>query len=247
MPGQEGAVPADGLQLQDQEEQHGAEGGVDEQRHRVGGAERAVGEHARAASSGARRAARPSGSPPPSTTPTTAAHTRQRVAPLDEGVGDAAERDRRQRRADDVEPCRARRGRGSRAPHRWAMTTVSDGEREVDQEDPAPGGVLHQRAADERADRRGDAAEARPRADGAGPALAARRRPGSSPGCRASASRRRCPGGCGRRSARWPTGRCRTAARPARTRPCRPRRSGAGRSGRRASRRAGSAPTCVSR
>ena len=42
--GLEGAVAADGLELEDQEEQHGAEGGVDEQRHRVGGAEGAVAE-----------------------------------------------------------------------------------------------------------------------------------------------------------------------------------------------------------
>ena len=45
------------------------------------------------------------------------------------------------------------------------------GERQVDQEDPAPGGVLHQGTAHERPDRRGDAAEPRPGADGAGPAL----------------------------------------------------------------------------
>ena len=44
IPAEERPVAADGLQLEGQEEQHGAEGGVDEQRHRVGCAERAVGE-----------------------------------------------------------------------------------------------------------------------------------------------------------------------------------------------------------
>ena len=110
-------------------------------------------------------------------TPSPAAHGATGAAPLDQRVRRAAQRER-------GEHARRRRrtapgASGSRVSgtQRWATTTVDHRERQVDQEDPAPVGVLHE---------------------------ARRRRTGRSPRrcCRAR-TRRRSPGR-GRRGAKAP-------------------------------------------
>ena len=71
-------------------------------------------------------------------------------------------------------------------------------DRQVDQEDPAPRGVVDERAADERAGRGGDRRQARPGADRPAPVRGRERAPGSSPGCPASAAPPPTP--CSRRA-----------------------------------------------
>ncbi len=163
-----------------------------------------------------------------------------RVAPLDQPVGDAAQGQRGQDRPDHVE---AVGGLGVARLRDPALGDDhgEDGEGQVDQEDPAPVDVLDQRATDERTDRRRDAAEARPRADRL---RAAVRLEGALDHRQAAGGQQRGADALEdagddqhqRRSAR-----SRRAGTRPRTRWCRPRRSAAARSGRRASRRAGSA------
>ena len=83
-------------------------------------------------------------------------------------------------------------------------------ERQVDHEDPAPRRDVEQVAADQRTGGAGQPAEARPRPDR--PRLGHRRRttPAGSPGCPASAARRRCPARPARRSGRAHSARSRT-------------------------------------
>ena len=172
-PGLEGVVATDGLQLQHEEEQDGAERGVDEQRHQVGRAEGAVVEeaerHHRPARAALdhherdRRDQRPAGRP-----------QRHRPSGIGQRPGEAGERERGERRPGDVEaPLRAWVARLGhplvREPH------GQDREREVDQEDPPPRRVVDEQPADQRSERRGDAAEARPGADGPAPVLRAER------------------------------------------------------------------------
>ena len=101
-----------------------------------------------------------------------------------------------------------RPGRRGRAPPRgrelsgtWRSGDEHDdrGQRQVEQEHPAPARrVCTSQPPSERPDRRRDAAEAGPRADGAGPVVAAGTTPGGWPGCPGSAARRRRPAGRGR-------------------------------------------------
>ena len=168
-PGLEGGVAADGLQLQDEEEQDRPERGVDDQRHRVGGAEGAVGEEPerdhrlRPAALGdvERHAAEGGGGQ---------GVRHQRAVPVGEGEGQRGQRDRGEGGAGDVE---AAVGAGVPRLRHEALREPDGqrGERQVDEEDPAPRGVVDQQPADQRADGRGDPAEARPGTDRAAAVL----------------------------------------------------------------------------
>ena len=100
----------------------------------------------------------------------TGGHHGRRTAPLDEGVRRAAEGERREDRPPPVEVARGVRvTRLGDVPQRDQHR--DRGERQVDQEDPAPARVVDQRTADERADRRRDPAQPGPRADRRCPVL----------------------------------------------------------------------------
>ena len=86
---------------------------------------------------------------------------REAAAPLDQGVRQPAEEERGEQRTGEVEA--ARRVRVEGLGDRLLRDDHGEhGERQVDQEDPAPAGVLDQEAAEERPDRGGDAAEPGP-------------------------------------------------------------------------------------
>ena len=84
---------------------------------------------------------------------------------LDERKHQARQGDRREDRAEDVEPT-ARRGAATFGNFRRAHCEQHEAQRRVHQEGPGPGIVVDEEAAHHRSDRRGDAAERRPRADG---------------------------------------------------------------------------------
>ena len=82
----------------------------------------------------------------------------QRVGPaalagLDQPPGQRGDRAGDQHRAGDVGRDRARRHRVDSRTTAWVTKQRDDADRHVDQEDPVPGGVLDQRAADDRAQR----------------------------------------------------------------------------------------------
>ncbi len=115
------------------------------------------------------------------------------------------------------------------------------GQRQVDEEHQPPGHRAYQPPAQERPDRGGHAAQARPGADGGRSVVLGRRTPAGWPGCRGSAAPRRRPAGPGPRSAPPRSGPARTAMTQRRTTRCRSRTASGGRSCRRASRRAAAA------
>ena len=165
--GSDGVVLGADLELQDEEEQHRAEGAVHQQGHQIGGAERARAEHR---------------------------HRRHRARSLleqdERDPGDNADHDPRdQHRDGDVAPGGqevrrhaerhdARKGTAVvevprrvlvlRLGHPHAEDQHQRAQGQVDREHPAPACVLDQEAAEERADRHGDTGRAGPRADGRG-------------------------------------------------------------------------------
>ncbi len=96
------------------------------------------------------------------------------------GCADQRERRRgeprcREQRPRDVEPAGCRRV--ARLRHMPVRHEDHEGaNRQVDQEDPAPGHRIDEVAAEERPDRSGDSAQPRPRTDRAGPVLGVERR-----------------------------------------------------------------------
>ena len=163
--GRQRAVPAHGLQLEGHEEARRAEGAVDEQGHHVGRAEGPVAEDPERQHRLAARGARRRRSRPRPSTPTTTATQARGAAPLDQRVRRPAERGGREDRAGQVEVRRGVRvaGLGHRTSARSNTVTTASGRliRKIQRQSA----YSHQGAADERADRAGDAAEPGPGAD----------------------------------------------------------------------------------
>ena len=166
--GLQGRVAEDGLELDRQEEDGAAEGGVDDERDQVGRRELRRREHLEGQHRVAAHALRHhEGDQRERAADQRGEHHRVVPAgarPLDQGVGDARQARRREHGAHRVE---AGLGRIAGLGH-VAQGHHDHGhrDRQVEQEDQPPRDGVDQVAAQQRADRDGDAAETRPRADG---------------------------------------------------------------------------------